>query len=405
MKIATAFSVLDDTEKACCEVIEQLTQDASCPPNFIVCYYSAKHQYLQIANKLQFAFLSIPIIACSSCQGVMTADGFHSESGAGLTLWAIWDDYGHYGTGLECIDNITDDASVYQACQSALQQALAGAGRLGELPELIWLHASPGFETQMIAALEEMVGDQVPIAGGSAADQYILGDWSLFNQTAVTTQGVAVAALFPGGEIGYSFHSGYVASRALGTVTASHHRTIEMIDHRPAAEVYLEAIDEPTSDFSYPHSILEKGAFHPIGRIAGQLDQFPIFKLAHPSAVDSNAGLELFADVQCGELLYLMEGSRQSLIHRGGRVTQLSLTDPFSHQEPIGALVIYCAGCMLAVHDDVDAVVASIRRSLGEKLPFAGAFTFGEQGHFMTGKNGHGNLMCSAVVFYQRELL
>ncbi len=402
MKIATAFSVANQTQKACCEVITSLKQQLCGPADFIVCYYSANYQYSQIAKNLQFAFLSIPIIACSSCRGVFTQAGFHSNDGAGLALWAINDKSGSYGTGLEYIEKDSDTASIRQASQKALLQALDDANRPGELPELIWLHSSPGYEEQTIAALEELVGGQVPIVGGSAADQSNSGHWSLFTQTAMATQGVAVAALFPGGEIGYSFHSGYVTSRALGIVTASHRRTIQSIDSRPAADVYFEAIgaDPHQVDSS---SILQLSAFYPIGRLAGHLDNLPFYQLAHPSAVAGDGGLKLFADVHCGDQLFLMQGSKESLIRRGGRVTQMSLTEPFSRQKPIGALIIYCAGCMLAIEHDIEEVVASVRSSLGEQLPFIGAFTYGEQGHFITGKNGHGNLMSSAVVFYQRE--
>ncbi|MFM2481506.1 FIST signal transduction protein [Celerinatantimonas sp. YJH-8] len=401
MKIATAYSVSPSTPIACEQVIEQLLQQSETLPQLIVCYYSANHQYLQIAKNLQIAFNSSSIIGCSSCQGIMTASGFHSQSGYGLGLWALWDEVGNYGTALESFSD-TSDESIVAATQKALITALDNAQRPGELPDLIWLHASPGYEERMIEAIENLVGKQVPIAGGSAADQKIQGHWSLFAQAAVATQGVAVAALFPGGEIGYSFHSGYVANRALGVVTASHGRTVYEIDHHPAADIYRKAIGLVATSHPRHISILKHSSFCPLGLLSGKVDQLPFFKLAHPSALTADGGIELFSEIKVGDTLYLMKGSKESLIHRGGRVTELSLTEPFSCEQPIGALVIYCAGCMLAIQRDINEVVHSIRQSLGDELPFLGAFTFGEQGHFITGENGHGNLMSSAIVFYQR---
>ena len=67
-----------------------------------------------------------------------------------------------------------------------------------------------------------------------------------------------------------------------------------------------------------------------------------------------------------------------------------------------GALVIYCAGCMLTVQDEMEEVAAEVREALGGK-PFLGAFTFGEQGCFTGGENRHGNLMISVVVFEKGE--
>ena len=63
-----------------------------------------------------------------------------------------------------------------------------------------------------------------------------------------------------------------------------------------------------------------------------------------------------------------------------------------------GALVIYCAGCMLTVQDRMGEVAQGVCQVLGDK-PFLGSFTFGEQGCFIGGSNHHGNLMISVVVF------
>ncbi|CAG8999534.1 MAG: hypothetical protein CENE_01513 [Candidatus Celerinatantimonas neptuna] len=116
----------------------------------------------------------------------MTADGFHSDDGHGIALWVIWDLFGNYGADLEWFKNIFEK-DIYQAVQKALARALLNTGRPSELPELIWLHSSLGCEERVIAVIENMVGKQVPIAGGSAVGQRIQGDWSLFNQDSVAT--------------------------------------------------------------------------------------------------------------------------------------------------------------------------------------------------------------------------
>ncbi|CAG8999535.1 MAG: hypothetical protein CENE_01514 [Candidatus Celerinatantimonas neptuna] len=58
----------------------------------------------------------------------------------------------------------------------------------------------------------------------------------------------------------------------------------------------------------------------------------------------------------------------------------------------------------MAIYCDIDSVIDSICESLGDGLPFLGAFTFGEQGLLLTGENGHGILMSMAVVFYPKAL-
>ena len=63
-----------------------------------------------------------------------------------------------------------------------------------------------------------------------------------------------------------------------------------------------------------------------------------------------------------------------------------------------GALIIYCAGCMMAVHNEMQTVVKGFRKALGSQ-PFLGLHTFGEQGCAVPGENLHANLMMSIIVF------
>jgi hypothetical protein len=70
----------------------------------------------------------------------------------------------------------------------------------------------------------------------------------------------------------------------------------------------------------------------------------------------------------------------------------------FAADAILGAVVVYCAGCMMTVQDRLPDVVAELNNSLGGK-PFIGIFTFGEQGCLLDGHASHGNLMISSLVF------
>jgi hypothetical protein len=99
-----------------------------------------------------------------------------------------------------------------------------------------------------------------------------------------------------------------------------------------------------------------------------------------------------------------MQGSIASLVSRAGRVADAARTllveghRGRSEVELAGGLVIYCAGCMLAVGDSLPGVAKELVAALAGQ-PFIGAFTFGEQGCLLGGENRHGNLMISVAVF------
>merc|ERR1719247_194917 len=61
-----------------------------------------------------------------------------------------------------------------------------------------------------------------------------------------------------------------------------------------------------------------------------------------------------------------------------------------------GALIMYCAGCMLQVETDLDDIAQGFAASL--RQPFLATFPFGEQGR-EGGRNRHGNLMYAVLLF------
>ncbi len=100
--------------------------------------------------------------------------------------------------------------------------------------------STPGHEEEILAGIESVLGPNVPVLGGSAADNAVLGNWSVIGNGAGSREGVAVSAVFPSCEPGYSFHSGYSATSHFGIVTRAKDRVLQEIDGRPAARVYNE---------------------------------------------------------------------------------------------------------------------------------------------------------------------
>jgi hypothetical protein len=129
---------------------------------------------------------------------------------------------------------------------------------------------------------------------------------------------------------------------------------------------------------------------------AGRIDDVAHFRLIHPDAVTPEGGLTTFAQVEHGMRLYGMRGDRERLVQRVGRVVSDAIAE-LPNDEIAGGLVVYCAGCMMAVGEQVAEVSDTASESFG-RAPWLGCFTFGEQGVILD-RNVHGNLMISAIAF------
>ncbi len=395
MKIATSHSTDSNPAEAVNRACDQLQERLGEAPSLIFAHWSVPYDGHQVSDLLATRFPESKVHGGTSCLGSMTEEGFISHEGAGIGLMGICDRQGDYGVaGSEL------SAHPRQAAAAAVNLAIENAERFGELPTMIRVTSAPGQEEEIIRGIEGVVGTDVPIIGGSAGDNTIEGHWQQLGNRKLLTDGVVVSVLYPSVETSFAFHSGYSPTGTRGLVTRADGRVLHEIDGRPAAQVYNEWTGGAIAD-ALPGggNVLGSTTLHPIGRVVGEIGGVPYFMLSHPDTVQPDGALTLFSNVAEGDELVLMTGTVDTLISRAGRVAQSALkSGGFTADDISGALVTYCAGCMLTVKDQMNQVVTSINEALCD-APFLGAFTFGEQGCFVGGENRHGNLMISVALF------
>jgi hypothetical protein len=327
----------------------------------------------------------------------MTGEGYHSNEGLALGLWAALDPEGSYGVGSAHINGDPRGAAT-----RAIEQALERADRVGEVPALFWLHGCPGCEEEVLLGIEDLVGSQVPITGGSTSDNAVTGNWKQICNGQVYDDAVVVTAMFPSCEITTQFQSGYEPTEHRGRVTRAEGRTLYEIDGRPAAQVYNEwsggALEEilPTGG-----NVVNQTTLGPLGREVGKVGEIPYYTLTHPGEATPEGALTLFTNLQEGDELYLMRGSLDSLASRAGRVARSATPSDLGGGRVLGAIMTYCAGCMQAIRERMPEIVKDIDTALQQR-PFIGLFTLGEQGSYLGGEVRHANLMITIAVFSER---
>ena len=393
------------TEQALAELSDAISE-AQIRPDLICAFYGCDHDDSAIFDFVRRRFPNAALLGGTSCNGVMSEAGLGGAMSIGLLL--IEDAGGNYGTAAVALG-----ADVAACAERALRAALANAGCTGELPELIWIYQAPGREEAVIEGLRRVVGDRCPIIGGSSADNTVAGMWRQLGPEGPLTDGLIVGVLFSSGGIGFGFQGGYeptgpsgIVTRVSidpasdsGVVTKARGRQIISIDGEPAAEVYNRWIGGIISKkLADGGNILIDTTMCPLGIDAGKIEDVTHYRLVHPDQITSDGVLSTFAIIEEGTRLHSMRGDKTRLVERAGKVAATAAAAlPGGIANLAGGLVVYCAGCMLAVDDQMPEVSKTVATSF-KGMPFIGCFTFGEQG-LMLGKNVHGNLMISAIAF------
>ena len=173
------------------------------------------------------------------------------------------------------------------------------------------------------------------------------------------------------------FDCGYAPSAHKGRITkCSGARVVEEINQQPAAEVYDQwtggAISEALMSGS-GGKIAGEAALNPLARRV-DIDRY---ELLLPDSITDTSGLAMFANVEVGETLVLMAGTKDSLIDNIGRVRKsLVANAPFSEENISAGLLVYGSG--IALGDQKSQVATKFSACLGGK-PFIGIQSFGEQ--------------------------
>jgi len=221
----------------------------------------------------------------------------------------------------------------------------------------------------------------------------------MFNGRQLIQTGFIIAVLFPSVPISYYFSCGYEETPLSAVVTKASERQLISLDNQPAAEVYnhWRRLNSQAALAAGP--VLADSTFSPLGRMVKQSD-ISMAVLSHPAMIRADGSIDLFSRVDAGERITFMQGDTELLVERAATVSGIArqqLANLYD-SKPQAAIVIFCAGCMLAIPDDIKRVHQGIRQTL-ENVPFIGGYTFGEQGRFADGINRHGNLMISAIIF------
>ena len=331
-----------------------------------------------------------PVHGGTSFTGIIMPDGFLSSETGVVGVMTLSTPYIMFGVGYA---ELGDDAIA--AGRAAMEMALKGPDVPGGLPDVVLMTASPGGEEGVIKGIGQVIGEDVPIIGGSVADNSVEGKWHIFANKKVMTSGVVVTALFNHLPFGYAYGSGYRPTEKRAIATKAAGRVVYDLDGKRAVDVYAGWTGQDPKALA-GMSILGASILRPVAVRDAEAN---FFLVKHPGIVQPDGSIVLFAEVREGDEIILVESSVDELLNEVSATIQQAMDMASLENEDVAALLlVHCGGRRGAIGERIGEVVGQVERALGHEVPFISYLTFGEQGSLTSGRNVHCDLLLSALV-------
>lgn len=343
--------------------------------------YDLKQTLAGIAAELP----GVPVVGNTSFTGVITPDGFVGGDDGFVGVMALSGDSLTVGAA-----GCAKENDARETGRTAALEAMQAAGQ-STPPDFFYMAASPGEEEFYLKGITDVVG-RVPFFGGSAADNSIAGEWSLYTDDDIFPDGVTVV-FFYGISMTNLFTGAYRETGDVGIITkVRDNRVLVEIDGVPAVKKYaLWAGVDP--DSLKGGDLLVYTITSPLG-VKDRLGDLTAIR--HPMNGNDDYSMNIGANLAEKTAVIRMEATVDELVETASSALE-ELKAKTSGQAAAYHLV-HCGGRRAGIGDRIGEVAEAVKKAAGG-VPFIMEFTFGEYGFEDDGNNTTGGLMLSYTAF------
>ena len=227
--------------------------------------------------------------------------------------------------------------------------------------------------SSLINGLETNLNSNLSITGG------MCGDDARFEKTVASfkenpKEGEVILIGFYGESLEISFASfgGWIPFGPERIITRSEGNILYEIDGQPALDLYKKYLGEksnelPQASLLYPLNVTPDGKKDPVVRTILNIN-------------DEDQSMILAGDVPVNSRVQLMMASVDGIAQGAQTAANLAMTK--RKNKPELALLVSCIGRKLVMNQRVEEEVEQVREVVGDKVPLAGFYSYGEMAPF-----------------------
>ena len=387
MKALTGFSKNKNAYQAGLEAAKMAGKNKDA--KLVFAYMSCDYKIKDVIKGIKEVY-SCPVIGNTSFTGVIMPEGYVGGDEPFVGIMVLSDPSMVVGVGFA-------DRKAYQSARDAGEAATKAARVMTKMPyndepDLMYMTASPTEEEFFLKGANRVVG-RVPLFGGSAADNTISGNWSLYLDNKVTGEGVAVALIYMKNGFVNEFTGAYRETKDMGIITkVEGTRQLVSIDGVPAVKKYAQWRGRKPSEFMGA-KLLSETITSPLG-VKDRLGD--LIAIRHPMNGNDDYSMNIGANLAEGTTVIRMEATVDELISSVGKT--LKKLNARCKKPVVAYHLVHCGGRRAGIDNRINEVYKEIKKNVGG-VPFVMEFTFGEYGYVEDGNNTTGGLMLSFTAF------
>ena len=332
---------------------------------------------------------NVPIIGCTSSAAICTQDGYlNKETGySGMML---------FGGDVEVVTagSKKTDESPREIGARIAKEALSKVKGKDKEPDFFFMTASPANEEDYMKGIQDVIGN-IPVFGGSAADNTVEGKWSILNDGEYYADGVAIAIFYTDGLMKNIYTGAYHETDNVGVITKINgDRTLVEIDHEPALKKYAEWTGKDVESLKGNNLFTETicaplGVKDPIGKVTA---------VRHPMFGNDDYSMNIGANLALNTAVIQLSNTPEGIL-KANEETINSLNTLMNNEEK-SYFLVHCGGRRLglALSKIEDQIYPEVKKAIPDK-EFLMVFTFGEYGTGDHSSNTVGGLSLSYTGF------
>ena len=383
MKAMVGSSILANSFDAGVETAKNAMKGIK-KPNIGLLFTSIKHNQDEVILGIKSVNPEIKVIGCTSSGAIMTPEGIISSDDGFAGMMVLEDNELNVGVASSTRGNDPRETG-----RKIAKEAMAKAGKKFA-PVAFAMFASPAEEEYYLKGIQDVIGE-VPMFGGSAADDAVVGDWKILCEEKTFADGCAVAFFYTTKDIKNVFTGAYNETDNVGIVTkVENDRKIVEIDHVQALKKYAEWTGL-NADELMGQNLLAASIPYALGVKTVQGD---LTVVRHPMVGNPDYSFNVGAKVAEKTAVIQLQNDVDGLID-GAVKTIKEVKKDF---DPAALFLVHCGGRKLCIGERVDEDFVAIKNAAGD-VPFIVAFTFGEYGQMNHSGANIGGLSLSFTGF------